>query len=66
MSREKQGFRDTIAQLNEMFPDKGALSRKDVAKFMGVNRTTTYNWKIQFNPVTKLVTKADFARQICI
>ena len=66
MSREKQGFRATIAQLNEMFPDKGALTRNEVAKFLGVNRSTTYNWKIQFNPVTKRVTKADFARQICI
>ena len=52
--------------LNEMFPDKGALTRNEVAKFLGVNRSTTYTWKIQFNPVTKRVTKADFARQICI
>ena len=66
MSREKEGFRDTMAQLNEMFPDKGALTRNEVAKFLGVNRSTTYNWKLKFNPVTKRVTKADFARQICI
>ena len=66
MSREKEGYRDTIAQLNEMFPDKGALNRNDVARFMGVTRSTTYNWKIQFNKVTKLVTKSDLARHICI
>ena len=66
MSREKEGYRDTIAQLNEMFPDKGALNRNDVAKFLGVHRSTTYNWNLKFHPVTKLVTKSDLARQICI
>ena len=64
MSREKQGFHDTMAQLNEMFPDKGMLNQTDVARFMGVHRTTAAR-RIKFNSM-KLVTKADFARQICI
>ena len=64
MSREKEGFRETIAQLNEMFPDKGMLNQKEVAQFMGWHRTTVAR-HIKFNTM-KLVTKADFARQICI
>ena len=66
MAREKQGFRDCIAQLNEMFPDQGMLSRTDVARFMGVNRTTVRRRGIEFNSATGRVTKADLARQICI
>ena len=65
MSREKEGFRDTIAQLNEMFPGKGMLSTNDVAQFMGVNRRTAVK-KIRFNETTGLVTKADLARQVCV
>ena len=40
MSREKTGFRDTLAALNEMFPDQVALNRTQVAQALGVNRTT--------------------------
>ena len=65
MSREKQGFRDTVAALNEMFPDQGMLGVNDVARFMGVNRTTVMRRGIKFNSMG-LVTKADLARQICI
>lgn len=65
MSREKQGFRDTIAALNEMFPEKGVLTKTDVAKFLGVHRTTVYRMKIPFNKATGRITKADLARQIC-
>lgn len=66
MSREKQGFRETIAALNEMYPDQGMLGKSEVARFLGVNRTTVYRHKIKFNDKTGRVTKADLARQICI
>lgn len=66
MSREKAGFRDVIEQLNEMFPDQGALNQKEVARFLGVNRTTVYRRGIRFSPVTRRVTKMDLARQICL
>lgn len=66
MSREKQGYRDTIAQLNEMFPDKGMLSKNEVAQFMGVSRATIYNRGIKFNDNTGRITKADLARQVCV
>lgn len=66
MSREKQGFRDTIAALNEMFPDQGMLSKSEVSRFIGVDRSTVYRRGIKFNEVTGRVTKADLARQICL
>ncbi len=66
MGREKIGFRDTIAQLNEMFPEQGMLSRAEVARFMGVDRSTVKRRGIRFNETTGRVTKADLARQICL
>lgn len=66
MSREKQGFLDTIATLNEMFPEQGMLTKGEVAKFLGVSVKTVNRHKIQFNPATGRVTKADLARQVCI
>lgn len=66
MSREKQGFHDTIASLNEMFPDQGMLGKSDVARFLGVSTRTVNRHKIKFNAATGRVTKADLARQVCI
>jgi hypothetical protein len=66
VSREKQGFREVLAALNEMFPDKGMLKRSDVARFLGRSVRTTYRLGIKFNDKTGLVAKADLARQICI
>lgn len=66
MSREKQGFRDTIASLNEMFPEQGMLTKGDVARFLGVSTKTVSRHGIRFNAATGRVTKADLARQVCI
>jgi len=66
MSREKAGFRDTISQLNEMFPDQVMLGKGEVARFLGVNRATVARRGIRFNEATGRVTKADLARQICL
>ncbi len=66
MSREKQGFRDTVAALNEMFPEQGMLTKGEVAKFLGVSTRTITRHGIQFNQATGRVTKADLARQVCI
>lgn len=64
--REKIGFRDTIAQLNEMFPEQGMLNKTEVARFIGCNRSTVDRRGIRFNAATGRVTKADLARQICL
>lgn len=66
MSREKQGFRETIAALNDMFPDQGMLSKGEVARFLGVTPKTIKRSGIQFNAATGRVTKADLARQVSI
>ena len=70
MSREKQGFRDTIAALNEMFPDHGMLGKTEIAKFAGVDVRTVSRWvkdgKLQLGTPTGRVAKADLARQICL
>lgn len=64
MPREKQGYRDTIAALNEMFPNKGMLTKQDAARFMGRSIRTVQR-HIIFNQYG-LLTKADFARQVCL
>ena len=65
MSREKAGYRDTIADLNRVFPVQGTLSKSDVAAYLGVNRSTVSRRGIEFNSMGR-VAKADLARQICI
>lgn len=64
--REKASFRDTMRELNEMFPDQGMLGKGDVARFLGVNRSTVLRRGIKFNAATGRVTKADLARQVCL
>jgi len=66
MSREKECFHDTMAALNAMFPDQITLSKGEVARALGVDRTTVTRRGIKFNTATGRVTKADLARQICI
>lgn len=40
---EKPGYRAQLEVLNEMFPDKVALSAKEVAKVLGCDVKTVYN-----------------------
>lgn len=65
MPREKEGFRDNMALLNERFPDKDMLSKGDVARFMGISWETVTR-RIRFNKTTKRISKADLARQISV
>lgn len=65
MPREKEGFRENMALLNERFPDKDMLGKGDVARFMGVSWDTVTR-RIKFNAATGRVSKADLARQISV
>lgn len=65
MSREREGFRDNLALLNERFPEKDMLSIADVAVFLGVSQRTARR-NIRFNERTGRVTKADLARQVSV
>lgn len=38
MAREREAYRDNVALLNEIFPDKGMLDVDDTAKYLGVGR----------------------------
>ena len=69
MSREKQGYRDTLALLNERFPNQDALNKTEVAQFLGRSTKTISRYcasgKLKFSPFG-VVTKADLARQVCL
>jgi len=64
MGREKEGYRDTIALLNERFPDHDLLNIAQAMEFTGYSRNTIKKW-IRFPPSGK-ISKADLARQVCI
>lgn len=66
MGREKEGFRETMRELNAMFPDQGMLNKAEVARFLGVSRQTVDRRGIRFHPVLNRVAKADLARQVCL
>ena len=40
---EKDGYRENLELLKEMFPGKGALSVKEVAAFLGAGENTVYS-----------------------
>ena len=69
MPREKKGYRDTLANLNEMFPSQGVLNKTETAMFLGVSQQTIYRYvrdgKIRFNGFDR-ITKADLAMQVCL
>lgn len=64
MAREKEGYRDLLARLGELYPERAALTRKEVAAALGVSYRTVQRrvkWpaKLPTIPVTEL------ARQMC-
>ena len=65
MAREKEGFRDNLALLNERFPDKDMLTLREVAAFVGWD-VATVKRHIRFNETTRKVSKADLARQVSV
>lgn len=40
MAREVTGFREQLAVLNEKFPDKEMLTKRDIYTFLGIHRDT--------------------------
>lgn len=40
MAREIEGYRERLAELNELFPHQTWLSQSDVARYLGVDRRT--------------------------
>ena len=63
MSREKDGYRENLRVLNELYPHQEMLNVSEVAAFIGCSRQAAAR-NIRFNPATRRVTKTDLARQI--
>lgn len=61
---EKAGYRDTLAQIREMVPDKECLKKADVSRITGWDPRTVRK-RIRFNTFGE-ISRADLARQICI
>ena len=61
--REREGFRDNLARLQEAFPDKELLTVSDVARYVGADRSTVRRW-YKFNATTHRISKVDLARAI--
>lgn len=66
MGREPAGYRDTIEELNRLFPCQGMLGKAEVAQFLGVSVKTIRRRGIVFNAATGRISKADLARQVCL
>ena len=64
MSKEPEGYRLVLEQLNEAFPNVGMLTRQEVADFIGCSAMTVRR-NFEFNSKTRKIAKADLARQLC-
>ena len=63
MAREKEGYRDNLERINEAF-DHELLTVSEVASFCGISYASARRW-FSFHPLTKRISKADLARQMC-
>ncbi len=61
MAREVTGFRDYLMVLNERFPDKELLNKKEICSFLGIHRDTVRKHFPQIYD-RPFVTKTDLAR----
>lgn len=64
MAREKEGFRENLMRIDQAFPDKELLTITDIARFEGSDRGTVRK-RYRFNAF-KMITKADWARQVSV
>jgi hypothetical protein len=62
MAREKEMYRENLARIIEVFPDKEILSQADVARFTG--RGTTYV-RNRLGVYAPGITKVNLARVMC-
>ena len=69
MAREKEGYRDTLAELNRIFPEKNLFSLPDVVRYTGLDRRTVmarYGKKFTGAKYkSKFINKTDLARAVC-
>jgi len=61
LPREKECFRDNLERLDDRFPDREMLCRKDLCEFTGLSRN---GLKANYPYPGRYISKADFARLI--
>ena len=61
MPKDREGFRDQMARLNEVFPDRELLSVADVVRFTGRDRRTVVKF---FNFRNNFISKVEVARTL--
>jgi hypothetical protein len=63
MAREKEGYRDNLERIKEVFTDKEMLSISDVVRFTGMCYRSVMK---RFTFKNKYISVADLARQMSI
>ena len=64
MAREKENYRDMLARLAAIFPDRAALTRAEVASALGVSSRTVAR-RVRWPKGMPVIGVTDLARQIC-
>ena len=65
MAREKDGFRETLDRLDESFPGREVIKRKELAEFLGVsNSTIVRHFKNEYNQRLQGYPKVVIARAL--
>lgn len=63
MAREKEGFRDALVRLDQAFPNKELLNKKEVKEFLGISydflQRLDYPFKHHY------ISKVALARHLC-
>lgn len=65
MGREKEDFRDNLAQLNRLFPGYEMLTLKEVAQVMGYSDTRPVKRILGHKFVDGKLSKVALARYMC-
>ena len=65
MAREKDGFRETLDRLDELFPGREVIKRRELAEFLGVsNSTIVRHFKNEYNQRLQGYPKVVIARAL--
>lgn len=64
MAREYEDYRNTIEQLNRLFPEKELLTMDDVMKITGYKSKDSVRKRYPF--INRRINKATLARCLCV
>lgn len=63
MSREKQGYRENLARVDEAFPGREMLTATEIARWFGCSPDKVRR-DFKFSATLRRISKADLARQM--